>query len=405
MRSLATLGVPLLDLGAVDARIPLSRLTDVSWHDTGGFAPLIPTGQAEGYVPLSRLTDVFRRDFAPQIRFAESRSRAPAPPWDDGMWGGPIAIAPGEQESVRGAAVWDDLAPNDNATIRPWPSFDPRSDDLVAPPTVVVGTASASDSGRVAGPVAQESGSGDHNLPRITVTPWQFDPGMTPESGAGTFSNQSGLPSYPGIGADVDPAPAEDPLNRAADRAAGAVGGLARDFRRYLSNSADGLFRIPSDLATYANDFVADPGEFVRRAAPGLAGLGMAGLASRIVAAETQIAALARRAHEIHAALVHPAERNHRTTAVLSTNGKTIAAGGVVDLNNRQKRGLRASRELAAARRESHAEITALSEAYRAGLVPRLLATTRAICPVCRMQIEALGGRLTSPTTAIFPRR
>lgn len=31
------------------------------------------------------------------------------------------------------------------------------------------------------------------------------------------------------------------------------------------------------------------------------------------------------------------------------------------------------------------------------------MATTRPICPECKKSIEASGGKLTSPTTAVFP--
>jgi RHS repeat-associated protein len=111
--------------------------------------------------------------------------------------------------------------------------------------------------------------------------------------------------------------------------------------------------------------------------------------------------ALSARAQEIHSVL-DPIAQTQRTTAVLSTNTETIVASGVRDLTPAQ-RALLTTGEIAAKLPTAHAEITALSAAEEAGLLPRALATTRTICPACATVIESLGGKLTSPTTAEFP--
>jgi hypothetical protein len=48
------------------------------------------------------------------------------------------------------------------------------------------------------------------------------------------------------------------------------------DFGDYLYNSADALSRIPRDVAGMYEDFRNDPLDFLSKAGPGLAGLGMA---------------------------------------------------------------------------------------------------------------------------------
>jgi hypothetical protein len=117
---------------------------------------------------------------------------------------------------------------------------------------------------------------------------------------------------------------------------------------------------------------------------------------------EQELAALSDRANQIHGALGKIAQ-SRRTTAVLSTDGDTIVAGGKRDLAPIQKALVRLG-ERAAKLPGAHAETTALSEAQNAGLTPRALATSRPICPECRATIEDAGGVLTSKSTAVFPR-
>jgi hypothetical protein len=120
------------------------------------------------------------------------------------------------------------------------------------------------------------------------------------------------------------------------------------------------------------------------------------------VAIEQELAALSQRARQIHDAL-KPIPRKLRTTAVLSTNGDTIVAGGKRDLQPGQRSLLRPG-ERPAKLRGAHAEITTLYGAKKAGLIPRAFATTRPICADCAAAIEDAGGVLTSKTTAVFPR-
>jgi hypothetical protein len=61
--------------------------------------------------------------------------------------------------------------------------------------------------------------------------------------------------------------------------------------------------------------------------------------------------------------------------------------------------------EIAAKAPRTHAEVTALNKSASIGAAPSELAVTRTICPKCAAFIESFGGKLTSPTTAVFPRR
>jgi hypothetical protein len=117
---------------------------------------------------------------------------------------------------------------------------------------------------------------------------------------------------------------------------------------------------------------------------------------------EQELAALSERAREIHGALDEIAQ-SMRTTAILSTDGDTIVAGGKRDLDPVQRALVRPG-EQAAKLPGADAEITALAEAKNAGLIPRALATTRPICPDCKAAIEEARGVLTSKFTAVFPR-
>jgi hypothetical protein len=44
-----------------------------------------------------------------------------------------------------------------------------------------------------------------------------------------------------------------------------------------------------------------------------------------------------------------------------------------------------------------------LSHAAQNGMTPSAMAATRTICRDCAMAIGASGGRVTSPTTAVWP--
>jgi hypothetical protein len=108
---------------------------------------------------------------------------------------------------------------------------------------------------------------------------------------------------------------------------------------------------------------------------------------------------LTERATEIHNAL-DPIAQGLRTTAVLETDVGRIIAGGARDLSPAQ-RALLGPGEIAARAPGVHAEVTALDRAASIGATPLELTVTRTICPAC----AAVGGRLTSQTTAVFPRR
>jgi len=118
--------------------------------------------------------------------------------------------------------------------------------------------------------------------------------------------------------------------------------------------------------------------------------------------AEARATAFATRAREFHSALDHIAQ-GMRTTAVLETDAGRIVAGGGRDLDPVQRARLNEG-EFGAKLPRTHAEITALEYAAKNGMRPRALAVTREICPDCVTAIEQSGGRLTSPTTAIWPK-
>jgi hypothetical protein len=112
--------------------------------------------------------------------------------------------------------------------------------------------------------------------------------------------------------------------------------------------------------------------------------------------------ALAARAQEVHDILAaDPIAHRNRTTVVLQTDGGKIVAGGTRDLDPIQRDALGPG-EIPAKLRREHAEVTALSGTKAAGFKPEALASTRTICPECEAAIEAEGGWLTSPTTAVF---
>jgi RHS repeat-associated protein len=124
--------------------------------------------------------------------------------------------------------------------------------------------------------------------------------------------------------------------------------------------------------------------------------------ARRALQAARAVEALAARATQVHEVL-DPIARNHRTAACLLTRAGRIVGGGVEDLSPAQ-RALLGSGEIAAKLRGAHAEITVLQRARELGVRPEVLAASRPFCPECVAAIRASGGRLLSPTTAIWPR-
>ena len=116
------------------------------------------------------------------------------------------------------------------------------------------------------------------------------------------------------------------------------------------------------------------------------------------------LAKAAQDANEIHSVL-DPIAYDMRTTAVLQTEeGTEIAAGGASHDLTPAQRARAAQLGLQTARMPgAHAEVTALQHALQNGFTPDALAVTRPICPACQAAIESTGGKVVSPTTAIWP--
>ncbi len=132
---------------------------------------------------------------------------------------------------------------------------------------------------------------------------------------------------------------------------------------------------------------------------------GVLGLGANVNAARAlkSPVSLGKRVGEIHETL-HPIARVQRTTAILETSsGTRIVASGGRDLTPAQ-RALLGPRDVAARLAGAHAELTALEHAAQNGFVPTQLTASRPFCQECIEAIEAAGGIITSPTTAIFPR-
>jgi hypothetical protein len=109
------------------------------------------------------------------------------------------------------------------------------------------------------------------------------------------------------------------------------------------------------------------------------------------------------RVKEVHGTIDRIAQ-SQRTTAVLETaDGTRIVASGGRDLTPAQ-RALLGPGEIAAKSPGSHAELTALEHAVRSGLHPAQINASLPFCPECIKAIESAGGKITSPTTAEFPR-
>lgn len=123
--------------------------------------------------------------------------------------------------------------------------------------------------------------------------------------------------------------------------------------------------------------------------------------AARMAAGSAQTVAMEIRVGQIHRAL-DPIAQEMRTTAIVRTSdGTQIVGGGARDLTRAQISVLQES-EVAAKLPGAHAEMTVLNSAHQAGLRPAEIVVTRPICPDCQIVIEVLGGRVTSPTRAVF---
>jgi hypothetical protein len=115
-----------------------------------------------------------------------------------------------------------------------------------------------------------------------------------------------------------------------------------------------------------------------------------------------EVAALTARVNEIHGLLGHEIAMDNRTTGIMRTyEGHYIVAGGARDLDPVQRAALRPG-EIPAKLPGDDAEKTLLQYAWDKGLTPRLIVTSRDICPDCAEAIRAFGGRSTG-RIAVFP--
>ncbi len=106
------------------------------------------------------------------------------------------------------------------------------------------------------------------------------------------------------------------------------------------------------------------------------------------------------RADELSGALDDVAQ-NHRTSAVLATDGPDVLAGGGRDLNPAQ-RALAGENEVLAKQPGAHAEVTAVEHARANGLTPSAIGTSRDICPKCVPYLEESGATITGPRSAVW---
>ena len=200
MRSLATLGVPPLAFGNAEGGIPLPRITDVAWRDAASVAP--PIHEMAGSIPLSRLTDVLWRDAgitAPLIHTGEAEGGAPVPAPTDAIWRDLTAAAPSGQDGIGAASTnaWNGWERADAVPLTPSP--DPRSQDLARPTGLGEAAYAPNDEQTAASadlPQQSENGRWSDNVPRIVVTPQQFEPWMTPEGRPDTSPYRSDWQVY-----------------------------------------------------------------------------------------------------------------------------------------------------------------------------------------------------------------
>lgn len=110
---------------------------------------------------------------------------------------------------------------------------------------------------------------------------------------------------------------------------------------------------------------------------------------------------LVARANQLHSVLDPIAQGMRTTTVVRAATVDVVAAGGR-DLTRAQLAALN-SGEVAAELAGAHAEMTGLHKLVEMGLSPVALGVSREICPVCRLVIEASGGVLDTPFSAVWP--
>jgi hypothetical protein len=264
-------------------------------------------------------------------------------------------------------------------------------------------------------PVDHQPDFGDVSLVPIDYDPFSAD-GVTRQSAAPGESYDSDLESASGVPASGQPynpsaapisppgkpvlANQQQPRDMTGPGPASGVSGLIGTKIAELASDFyhQSILKPARDLRDMGHDLVTDPAYFLHAIGPSLVGLGMSAPTAQVGSV-----GLAERAKGIHNVL-DPIAQRMRVTAVLETDVGRIIASGTRDLNPLQ-RAVLGRGEIAAKAPGVHAEVTALDKAASIGATPSELTVTRTICPECAAVIESLGGRLTSRTTAIFPRR
>jgi RHS repeat-associated protein len=112
-------------------------------------------------------------------------------------------------------------------------------------------------------------------------------------------------------------------------------------------------------------------------------------------------AALEARVAAVHSVLDPIAAARRTTAAVQTSSGTRVLAAGGRDLAPIQ-RAVAEPGEVLARKPKLHGEMTALDEVATSGESPVAIAASRPFCPQCAAAIEMSGGRLTSPTTAVW---
>jgi RHS repeat-associated protein len=133
-----------------------------------------------------------------------------------------------------------------------------------------------------------------------------------------------------------------------------------------------------------------------------MGGGGAAGVASKEAASAATVS-LESRVTTVHGALDKIAATSRTTAGLETAEGVRIFGAGVRDLSPAQ-RALLGSGEIAARSIGEHAEVTVLKQALQSGLTPSQLATSWNICPGCAGYIERLGGQVTGPRSATWPK-
>jgi len=250
-------------------------------------------------------------------------------------------------------------------------------------------------------PVDHEPFSADGVTRQAAAQGQSYAPDSEPASGVAASGQTYGLSAAP-ISPPGTPVLAnqQQPGDMSGSGPASGVSGLIAAKIAELGSDFynQSILKPARDLRDMGHDLVTDPAYFLHAIGPSLVGLGMSAPAARVGSV-----GLAERTKEIHNVLDGVAQKS-RTTAVLETDAGRIIAGGARDLSPAQRAALGRG-EIAAKAPRVHAEVTALDKAASIGATPSELAVTRTICPECIAVIMSLGGRLTSPTTAVFPRR